>query len=61
MKGVFSVQQRSGWPQNIWAVTSAGEPLEAQLESETDGTWHGYPMAQDDPFRHDVFARWNRA
>lgn len=57
-KGMFSVQERSGWPQNVWAVTGDGEPLEAQLEGE--GVYHGYPMPQDDPFREDVLFRWNR-
>jgi hypothetical protein len=57
-KGLFSVQERSGWPQNVWAVTEDGEPLEAQLEGE--GVYHGYPMPQDDPFREDILARWNR-
>jgi hypothetical protein len=57
-KGTFSVQERGGWPQNVWAVTADGEPLEAQLEGE--GVYHGYPMPQDDPFREDVLARWNQ-
>ncbi len=57
-KGVFSVQERSGWPQAVWAVTDDGEPLEAQLER--DGIYHGYPMPQDDPFREAVLARWNQ-
>ena len=57
-KGMFSVQERGGWPQNVWAVTDDGEPLEAQLEGE--GVYHGYPMPQEDPFRENVLARWNR-
>ena len=32
-KGLVSVQTRGDSPQNIWAVTDAGEPLEAQLEN----------------------------
>jgi hypothetical protein len=56
--GVFSVRERGGWPQNVWAVTGEGEPLEAQLEG--DGVYHGYPMPQDDPFRDVVLARWNQ-
>src|SRR5438477_6579130 len=31
-RGMFSPQQRDGWPQNVWAVTERGEPLEAQRE-----------------------------
>ena len=57
-RGVFSVQERSGWPQNVGAVTGDGEPLEAQLEG--DGIYHGYPMPQDDPFREVVLARWKQ-
>jgi hypothetical protein len=58
MKGVFSAQDRGGWPQNVWAVTGKGEPLEAQLER--DGIYHGSPMPQDDPFREVVLARWKQ-
>ena len=56
-RGLFSVQERNGWPQNVWAVTDAGEPLEAQLEG--DGVYHGYPMPKADPFREEVVQRWN--
>jgi hypothetical protein len=58
-KGLISAQERGGWPQNVWAVTADGEPLEAQLAG--DGIYHGYPMPQDDPFREDVLARWNQS
>ena len=54
---LFSVQERQGWPQNVWAVTDSGEPLEAQLEG--DGVYHGYPMPDGDPFREEVLQRWN--
>ena len=56
-QGLCSVQNRNGWPQNIWAVTDEGEPLEAQLEG--DGVYHGYPMPEADPFREEVLKRWN--
>ena|ERR1039457_228890 len=55
-RGMFSPQQRNGWPQNVWAVTERGEPLEAQRES--DGIYHGYPMPEADPFREKVLERW---
>lgn len=55
-KGMFSAQERNGWPQNVWAVTDKGEPLEAQLEG--DGVYHGYPMPEADPFREKVLERW---
>lgn len=55
-RGTFSAQERDGWPQNVWAVTDKGQPLEAQLE--TNGTYHGYPMSDADPFREKVLERW---
>jgi hypothetical protein len=55
-RGTFSAQERDGWPQNVWAVTEKGEPLEAQLEGQ--GTYHGYPMPAADPFREKVLERW---
>ena len=58
-RGLVSVQERDGWPQNIWAVTTDGQPMEAQLEG--NGTYHGYPMPRDDPFREGVLTRWNRS
>jgi hypothetical protein len=56
-RGLVSRQQRDGWPQNVWAVTSVGEPLEAQHEG--GGVYHGYPMAENDPFRDVVLQRWD--
>lgn len=57
-RGLISVQARNGWPQNVWAVTADGCPLEA--EREGDGVYHGYPMPEADPSREAVLARWNR-
>jgi hypothetical protein len=57
-RGIFSVQARGLWPQNVWVVTDEGEPLEAQLEG--DGRYHGYPMPEGDPFREEVLARWGQ-
>jgi len=56
LRGTFSMQERDGWPQNVWAVTERGEPLEAQLEGQ--GVYHGYPMAEADPFRAKILDRW---
>lgn len=55
-RGTFSAQERDGWPQNVWAVTGKGEPLEAQREGP--GVYHGYPMPEADPFREKVLAGW---
>ena len=48
------------FPKNIWAVTDDGIPLEAQLENQAQGTYHGYPLTSNDDFRHIVLERWNR-
>jgi len=58
-RGTFSAQERDGWPQNVWAVTEDGEALEAQLEGH--GVYHGYPIAEADPFREKVLERWAAA
>ncbi len=55
-RGTFSAQEREGWPQNVWAVTLSGDALEAQLEG--NGIYHGYPMADADPFQKKVLERW---
>ena len=60
-KGLVSVQTRGGFPQNVWAVTQAGLPLEAQLENQTQGAYHGYPMPRSDDFREEVRKRWEHS
>lgn len=57
-KGLVSVQQRGGYPQNVWAVTDQGHPVEAQLENADRGIYHGYPMPASDPLRQEILARW---
>lgn len=58
-RGLISVQERNGWPQNVWAVAENGVPLEAMLENQQTGAYHGYPMLSDDPLREEVLDRWN--
>lgn len=60
-RGLMSVQERNGWPQNIWVVAENGVPLEAMLENQQTGTYHGYPMLSEDPLREEVLARWNQS
>ncbi len=43
MAGTFSAE--------YLVVTENGEPLEAQLENSEQGTYHGYPLPPQDPFR----------
>ena len=57
-KGLISEQTWGGFPQNIWAVTEDGIPLEAQLENREKGTYHGYPMPTSDRFRDQVLRHW---
>ncbi len=58
-RGLVSEQVRGEYPQSIWAVTDDGIPLEAQLENPGNGTYHGYPMPEDDAFRDKVIEKWN--
>jgi hypothetical protein len=57
-RGLVSVQQRGEFPQNIWAVTPEGYPLEAQLENQVQGSYHGYPLEPEDELWSDVLRRW---
>jgi hypothetical protein len=58
-RGLVSEQERNGYPQNIWAVTDEGISLEAPLENRETGTYHGYPMREDDAFSEKVIEKWN--
>ncbi|AFT70001.1 hypothetical protein B5T_01722 [Alloalcanivorax dieselolei B5] len=57
-RGLVSRQVNNDWPQNIWAVTDDGMPLEAQLENRETGAYHGYPMPPTDPFVELVMTEW---
>ncbi|MEW6303832.1 MAG: hypothetical protein AB1705_10200 [Verrucomicrobiota bacterium] len=57
-QGLVSQWGGAGFPQNVWAVTEEGFPLEAQLENAGNGTYHGYPMPEDDAFREQVIEKW---
>ena len=59
-RGLISEQARGEFPQNVWAVTEDGCPLEAELENKTQGTYHGYPVLGNDPFRERILERWNQ-
>ncbi len=60
-RGLISEREQNGYPQNIWSVTDNGYPLEAQLENPEKGTYHGYPMPENDPFRDEVLKTWRRS
>ena len=57
-RGFTSQQMKGRWPQNIWAVTDKGYPVEAQLENKDQGTYHGYPMPESDPMRDIIYNLW---
>jgi hypothetical protein len=57
-RGLISIQERDGLPQNIWAVSEGGIPLEAQLENQATATYHGYPMPPGDPLGPEIVKRW---
>lgn len=56
--GLISEHHNGEWPKNIWAVSDEGKPLEAQLENPESGSYHGYPMPEDDPLADEVLKRW---
>ena len=58
-RGMISQNWKQDFPQNIWAVTDEGIPVEAQLENSTMGFYHGYPMPQSDHFCKAVIQRWS--
>ena len=60
-KGMISTQTHGDFPQNVWAVTQEGCPLEAQLGNREQGIYHGYPMPSTDDFREVVLEHWNES
>lgn len=57
-KGMFSVQDRNGYPKQIWSVDDRGHPLEAQLENQEIGAYHGYPVPESDPRYKEILKEW---
>lgn len=61
LKGLISRQTPGGrFPRNVWAVTSDGTAFEARIENPEIGSYHGYPLPGDDPFRAEVLRAWSR-
>jgi hypothetical protein len=58
-RGMVSERRAGAWPQNVWAVDDYGEAFEAQLENREIGTYHGYPMPDDDPFKVVIVREWH--
>ena len=57
-RGLVSIREKNGFPQNIWSISGEGHPLEAQLENPDQGIYHGYPMPENDPLRQLVLEKW---
>lgn len=60
-RGLISVQERGGWPQNVWAIAANGVAVEAMLENPLTGQYHGYPMLESDPLADEVRERWRNS
>jgi hypothetical protein len=60
-RGLVSIQERNGFPQNIWAVAPNGRPIEAMLENPQKGTYHGYPLQTVDVLGEEVLERWEKS
>ncbi|MDB9310574.1 hypothetical protein PN471_18490 [Aphanizomenon sp. CS-733/32] len=56
--GLVSDRSTGFWPKNVWSIMDDGTPLEAQLESSEQGSYHGYPMQKTDPFYEEVIKQW---
>lgn len=56
--GLVSERFMGQWPKNVWSVMDDETPLEAQLESAEQGSYHGYPMQPEDPFFEEVIKQW---
>ncbi len=56
--GLVSDRFVGQWPKNVWSVMDDETPLEAQIESPEQGSYHGYPMQEDDPFCEEVIKEW---
>jgi hypothetical protein len=59
LKGMMSQCAPGHWPKQIWAVSAEGQAFEAQLENAQLGTYHGYPMPDDDDYRRVVQQEWS--
>lgn len=61
LRGLVSKQRRGGFPQNIWAVSQTGVPVEAMLGNKVKGCYHGYPLMEEELFSRQVLEKWKDA
>lgn len=55
-RGLVADEDRDGFPKYIWAATEDGIALQASHSGQ--GEYHGYPLAEGDPFSSEVLERW---
>ncbi len=48
------------FPKLVWAV-KGDRPLEAHIENQATGTYHGYPLPETDLFAKKVLRRWTES
>ena len=58
-RGMISQWDGEGYPKHIWSMKD-GVPVEAILENAGNGTYHGYPLEENDDFRESVIAQWKK-
>jgi hypothetical protein len=54
--GMFSDFFFGNYPKYVWCVGDDGEVYEAKTDAVTPGTYHGYPLEEDDDM-HDYIKR----
>lgn len=47
------------WPKQIWAVTDGGRVVEARIDNQARGSYHGYPMEPNNPHAALLVEKWN--
>ncbi len=57
-RGAVSELAIDGWPNTIWSVTEDGTILEAKRDG--DGTYHGYPLLNQEPMAVEVKKFWSK-
>ena len=59
-RGFFSTTVCNGWPRNVWALSAQKIPLEARLDQDS-GTYHGFPLSENDPLYAEILKQWENS
>jgi hypothetical protein len=57
-RSTVSATKRGAFPQTVWAVTVGGRVVEARLDNQTQGTYHGFPIQPSHPICEEVKQKW---